>query len=95
MEGSSFQAVNCYSSKDLVTWTFENKLLSVQSSGDLGPDRILERPHVMFNEITKKYVMWMHIDSIDYKEAKAGVAIADTVCGDYQYQYAIISHCEK
>lgn len=27
----------------------------------------------------------MHIDSSDYKDAKIGVAIGDTVCGKYTY----------
>jgi hypothetical protein len=62
-----------------------NKLLSVGSSGDLGPDRVLERPHVMYNQNTAKYVMWMHIDSLNYGDARAGVAVADTVCGSYSY----------
>ena len=66
-------------------WTFVNKLLSLQSSGDLGPSRVVERPHVLYNEKTGKYVMWMHIDSSNYGEAKAGVAVGDSICGNYQY----------
>ncbi|KAH9209834.1 glycoside hydrolase family 43 protein [Leptodontidium sp. 2 PMI_412] len=83
--GSAFQSLNCYSSPDLVTWTFVNKVLTLQSSGDLGPNRVVERPHVIYNENTKKYVMWMHIDSSNYGEAKAGWATSDTVCGNYNY----------
>lgn len=83
--GSAFQSINCYSSPDLVTWTFVNAVLKVGGSGDLGPNRVIERPHVMFNEGTKKWVMWMHVDSSSYGEAKAGVATCDTVCGDYTY----------
>lgn len=71
--------------KDLVQWTFVNKLLTLQSSGDLGPNRVVERPHVIYNSNTKKYVMWMHIDSSNYGEAKAGVATSDSVCGTYSY----------
>lgn len=85
LDGSSFQSINCYSSKDLVSWTFVNKVLTLQTSGDLGPNRVVERPHVIYNDSTKKYVMWMHIDSSSYGEAKAGVATSDTVCGNYQY----------
>ncbi|KAL2061359.1 hypothetical protein VTL71DRAFT_7632 [Oculimacula yallundae] len=85
LNGSAFQSLNCYSSTDLVTWTFVNKVLSLQSSGDLGPNRVVERPHVMYNDQTKKYVMWMHIDSSNYGDAKAGWATSDTVCGNYNY----------
>jgi len=29
--------------------------------------------------------MWMHIDSSNYGEAKAGWATSDSVCGSYTY----------
>jgi hypothetical protein len=85
LSGSAFQSINCYSSTDLVTWTFVNEVLSLQSSGDLGPNRVVERPHVIYNSGTGKYVLWMHIDSSSYGEAKAGVATSSSVCGDYTY----------
>ncbi|KAF2440958.1 carbohydrate-binding module family 35 protein [Karstenula rhodostoma CBS 690.94] len=84
-DGSAFQNVNCYSSTNLVEWKYEGALLSRTSSGDLGTNRVVERPKVIYNKSTKKYVLWMHIDSSDYKEAKAGVATGDTVCGKYTY----------
>ncbi|KUJ09620.1 glycosyl hydrolase family 43 protein [Mollisia scopiformis] len=85
LNGSAFQSINCYSSTDLVSWTFVNKVLTLQASGDLGPNRVVERPHVMFNEKTGKWVMWMHIDSSSYGEARAGVATSSSVCGSYTY----------
>lgn len=39
----------------------------------------------MHNKKTGKYVLWMHIDSSNYGEAKAGVATGDQVCGKYTY----------
>lgn len=65
-------------------WTFEGALLSRTSSGDLGPNRIIERPKVIYNDETGKYVMWMHVDSSDYGDARVGVAEGDTVCGQYR-----------
>ncbi|PKS13019.1 hypothetical protein jhhlp_000360 [Lomentospora prolificans] len=82
-DGTPFQNVNCYASTDLVRWDYVGALLSRTSSGDLGPDRIVERPKVIYNEATQKYVLWMHIDSRDYGDAKAGVATGDSVCGKY------------
>lgn len=83
--GSAFQNVNCYSSTDLVSWKYVGALLSQTSSGDLGPNRVVERPKVIYNSSTKKYVLWMHIDDSSYGEAKVGVATGDTVCGKYSY----------
>ena len=39
----------------------------------------------MYNDATKKWVLWMHIDSSSYGEAKAGVATCSSVCGNYNY----------
>ncbi|KAH8669688.1 glycoside hydrolase family 43 protein [Tricladium varicosporioides] len=86
LDGSAFQSINCYSSQNLVEWKYEGKTLSVgQGASDLATGRVVERPHVLWNEGTKKFVMWMHIDSSNYGEAKAGVATSDSVCGTYTY----------
>jgi sucrose-6-phosphate hydrolase SacC (GH32 family) len=84
-KGSNFQNINCYSSSNLADWMFAGALLSKQGSGDLGPGRVVERPKVLHNKRTGKYVLFMHIDSGDYKEAKVGVAVGDIVCGKYRY----------
>ncbi|POS73713.1 galactan 1,3-beta-galactosidase [Diaporthe helianthi] len=83
--GTAFQNVNCYSSEDLVSWTYVGALLSRTSSGDLGPSRVVERPKVIYNSSTRKYVMYLHIDDSSYGEAKVGVATGDSVCGKYDY----------
>ena len=84
--GSAFQSINCYSSTDLVRWTFVGELLTESgTSGDLGPNRVVERPKVLYNSNTKKYVLWMHIDDSSYGEAKVGVATGNSVCGSYTY----------
>ncbi|KAF3760746.1 family 43 glycoside hydrolase [Cryphonectria parasitica EP155] len=84
-DGSAFQNINCYSSTDLVSWTYVGALLSQTSSGDLGPDRVVERPKVIYNSSTGKYVLWLHIDDSSYAEAKVGVATGTSVCGKYDY----------
>ncbi|KAK4097864.1 carbohydrate-binding module family 35 protein [Parathielavia hyrcaniae] len=83
--GHSFTNVNCYASTDLVQWTYVGALLSRTGSGDLGPDRVVERPKVIYNDRTRKYVLWMHMDSSNYGEARVAVATGDFVCGRYQY----------
>ena len=51
---------------------------------------VIERPKMIYNEKTDKYVIWFHADGrtpwndADYGKAKAGVAIADTPEGPYK-----------
>ncbi|KAE8154278.1 glycosyl hydrolase [Aspergillus avenaceus] len=85
LDGSAFQSINCYSSDNLVEWSFVGELLSLQDSGDLGPNRVVERPKVIYNEATSKYVLWLHIDDSSYGEAKTGVATSSSICGEYEY----------
>jgi hypothetical protein len=84
--GANFQNVKCYSSTNLQNWTFVRNVLTRQASGDLGPSRIVERPHVIYNASTSTYVMYMHIDNNNYSERKAGVATSSSVCGSYTYR---------
>ena len=80
--------ISCYSSKDLYHWKYEGLALSSVSDDpkhDLHPSKVVERPKVVFNARTRKYVMWMHIDSLNYKDAKAGVAVSDTPTGPFRY----------
>src|SRR5689334_19213965 len=87
--GSPFQNIKCYSSTDLKNWTFVNNVLTQQASGDLGPNRIVERPHLIYNSSTAQYVMYMPIDSTSYSERKAGTATSSTVCGNYTYRGSV------
>lgn len=83
--GSPFQNINCYSSTNLVDWTYQGALLSrTNSITELSDNRVVERPKVMYNDRTQQYVLWMHIDSSNYGEAKVGVAVGSSVCGRYR-----------
>ena len=56
--------VNCYSSKDLLNWKYEGLVLQPEMSdtqSDLHPSKVLERPKVIYNDKTKKFVMWLHV----------------------------------
>jgi len=83
--------VSCYSSTDLVHWTFRNQVIHLSDPENFGPNWILERPKVFYNDKTKQYVMYMHIDGPipaergGYKLARIGVAVSDTPDGDYRY----------
>jgi beta-xylosidase len=72
-----------------VDWKNEGTVLAAvpdDAKHDLHPSRVVERPKVIYNRATKKFVMWMHIDSVDYHEANAGVAVSDKPTGPFQYQ---------
>jgi hypothetical protein len=80
--------IHCYSSTDLYNWKDEGIVLPAvpgDPEHDLHPSKVAERPKVVYNAATKKYVMWLHIDSTDYAYAQAGVAISDRPTGPYQY----------
>ncbi|TLX75584.1 glycosyl hydrolase family 43 [Labilibacter sediminis] len=84
--------VSCYSSKDLVNWKNEGIVLtSVKDdpSHDLYKDNVLERPKVVYNAKTKKFVLWVHVDSMDYQKASCGVAVSDNPTGPFVYQQSI------
>jgi beta-galactosidase len=80
--------ISCYSSYDLVNWKFEGIVLPPlpdDPTSDLHPSQVIERPKVIYNEKTKTFVMWMHIDSPDYEKAHAGVAVSDSPTGRFRY----------
>lgn len=80
--------ISCYSSKNLLDWHFEGVVLKAESNDslhDLHVSKVLERPKVVYNRKTGKFVMWMHVDSADYLKACAGVAVSDSPFGPFEY----------
>jgi hypothetical protein len=77
--------VACYSSNDLIHWKFRAQVLAVSNPENLGKGTILERPKVFYNRKTKTFVMYMHLDSPDYKLARVAVATSNKIDGQYQY----------
>lgn len=91
--------VSCYRSRNLTDWEFRNHVLTVRSQTE--PYRVrtklqlsnpdgskvnLERPKVLYNEKTGKFVMWIHFENgKDYCDAAAAVASCDTPDGDFTY----------
>lgn len=83
---NTFRYVDAYRSTDLKNWEFRNHVLTEASDPELATANI-ERPKVMYNASTGKFVMWMHKENgTDYSEARAAVAVSDTVDGDYAWQ---------
>lgn len=81
----SFRAVSMYRSTDLKTWEFRNDVLRSTSATELNGANI-ERPKIIYNEATGKYVLWAHWENgRDYGEARIAVATSSTIDGDYTY----------
>jgi beta-xylosidase len=81
--------VHVYSSRDLYNWRDEGIALSVSDDPKSPITRgcILERPKVIFNSRTKKFVMWFHLEpkGNGYAGSLSGVAVADKVTGPFHF----------
>ncbi|MDR2814151.1 MAG: glycoside hydrolase family 88 protein [Prevotellaceae bacterium] len=82
--------VTCYSSGDLYSWKNESIALSVaknDTASDIQEGCIIERPKVIFNKKTGKFVMYFHLElkGKGYNAARVGIAVADKVTGPYKY----------
>lgn len=79
--------VTCYSSTDLCNWRYEGVALSVseEAGNEIEKGCIMERPKVIYNKRTKKFVMWFHLElkGKGYEAARAGVAVSDSPTGPY------------
>lgn len=81
--------VHVYSSRDLLRWRDEGIALRVSDDpqSDITRGCILERPKVIFNARTGKFVMWFHLElkQAGYASARSGVAVASQVTGPYEF----------
>jgi hypothetical protein len=68
--------VHCYSSKNLTNWKDEGIALAVHkdTTSLLVKGCIVERPKVIYNEKTNKFVMWFHheVKGMGYKAVPGG-----------------------
>ena len=91
--------VHCYSSKDLYNWKDEGIALKVSEDlkSDIAKGCILERPKVVYNKKTKKFVMWFHLELLGkgYEAARAGVATADKATGPYTFVKSYRPNADK
>ncbi|OAB44678.1 RICIN domain-containing protein [Paenibacillus antarcticus] len=84
-DSGRFRGVSLYSTTNFADFTYEGEALTPQSTGDLTLDRIVERPKIIYNDSTSKYVMYMHIDDSCYCDAKVGVATSSSITGPWTY----------
>lgn len=85
--------VNLYSSKNFLNWKYEGVILPVSKDSQhaLRAPMRMERPKIIYNAKTKKYVMWFHYVGYpgnhgqEKGTADAGVAVADKITGPFQF----------
>jgi Glycosyl hydrolases family 43 len=83
-------AVSCYSSTNLLDWKREGVALWQTNLPVVNGRRtFVERPKVIYNPRTKKFVMWTHLEQGRYQFARAGIAISDSPVGQFTFLKAI------
>ncbi len=80
-----------YCSEDLVSWEYEGVILACGGEGELRAPMRFERPKIIYNEKTGKYVLWCHYveypgdHGFERGKGEIGVAVADSVNGEYRW----------
>lgn len=79
--------VKCYSSTDLYNWE-DRGIIIPPEPGDptssLHPESCMDRPHIVYNKKTKKYVCWMKIMNKDsFQTQTETVMVANHILGPY------------
>ncbi len=88
-KGNKSDGVSCYRSSDLYNWERLSKAVTptgtmTDACKDIASGRTLERPKVIYNAKTGKWVMWVHWENgSNYNEAKVAVLTSDKVEGPY------------
>lgn len=87
--GNKSDGISCYSSTDFYSWKRMGRAVTptgtmTDACEDIAQGRTLERPKVIYNETTGKWIMWIHWENgEDYGKAKVAVCQSDEVTGPY------------
>lgn len=77
--------VRCYSSTDLYNWKDRGIIIPPepdQPKSPLHPSSMMDRPHIIYNRRTKKFVCWLKIMERDQTQTET-VLVADRLLGPY------------
>lgn len=89
IKGTSEDGIALYTSRDLRTWHNEGLVLKASSDtlSDIALGCIMERPKVVKNPKTGKYVMIFHLElrGKGYAAARTGFAVADNAKGPFRF----------
>ena len=77
--------VRCYTSKDLYNWEDQGVIIQPETEdpvSSLHPESMMDRPHIIYNKFTKKFVAWLKIMHRDGTQTET-VLTADHILGPY------------
>jgi hypothetical protein len=77
--------IRCYSSTDLYNWKDEGLIIppdEEDAESPLHPTSSMDRPHIIYNQSTGKYVCWLKIMEKDHTQT-ATILTADRLLGPY------------
>jgi len=75
--------IPCYTSADLLNWKYRGNMVPSLHKGELAPFTITERPHVIYNDGTKNYVMWLHLENDAFNQGLTGVLVSKSPTGPF------------
>jgi hypothetical protein len=88
---SAIESMDQFDSDPLISTLYAGRTDKADIFNDMGTMRVQERPKVIYNEMTNKYVMWLHTDgpsttsTANYAKAEAGYALSDSPIGPFVY----------
>ncbi|WP_050184080.1 family 43 glycosylhydrolase [Domibacillus robiginosus] len=77
--------VRCYTSTDLYNWEDRGLIIPPEPynpESSLHPESMMDRPHIIYNKRTKKYVCWLKVMEKDDTQTET-VLTADHILGPY------------
>ena len=77
--------VNLYSSTDLMNWKFEGNIIPPDlrdAASPVHPHSQMDRPHILYNDRTKKFVCWLKIMGPGYTQGET-ILTADSIKGPW------------
>ena len=77
--------VRCYASTDLYNWEDKGLIIPPEPedpNSSLHPSASMDRPHILYNQRTKKFVCWLKIMNRDKTQTET-VLTADHILGPY------------
>jgi Glycosyl hydrolases family 43 len=78
--------VRCYASKDLYNWEDQGVIIPPDlenPDSPLHPSKYMDRPHIIYNQVTRQYVCWLKIMGTDHTQ-ESTILVADELLGPYR-----------
>ncbi len=87
--------IHCYASKNFVDWHDQGMILNLDRQdtlSDLSFDCNQDRPKVVYNSTTKKFVLFfkLYLRRMGHAVAYVGVAVSDSPSGPFEYQHKFL-----